>query len=170
MESFPTRWVSSWVTSWAKQPIWPIRLRLPFSLAQRSTSLFIIEDIYGERFPIRHRRSDVCEWPTSGMDRLHNDRITDNEEPGDSQLFDTARPVYPFCSPPLRRLPYSHTPVVYWTIMTKTIIVDDTSPSISYRGAWSIIQNLAPNSNEYNGTLRKADQNGLTAQYTFIGT
>jgi hypothetical protein len=54
--------------------------------------------------------------------------------------------------------------------MTTTIIVDDTNPSFSYGGAWSVVQNLGQNSNEYSGTLHKADQNGLTAEFTFKGT
>jgi hypothetical protein len=50
-----------------------------------------------------------------------------------------------------------------------TTIVDDSDPAIIYSNGWTQIGTLTSQSTEYNATCHRADQNGLTAQYTFYG-
>lgn len=53
---------------------------------------------------------------------------------------------------------------------SKSLIVDDADPNISYSGDWKAIGPITDRSHEYNGTLHRGDANGQTMSYSFTGT
>jgi hypothetical protein len=54
--------------------------------------------------------------------------------------------------------------------MSKTLIVDDTDPSITYTGNWPALGTITDTSHEFNGTIHRGDTTGQSMTYTFTGT
>lgn len=53
--------------------------------------------------------------------------------------------------------------------MVKLAVFDDTDPSITYNGNWSVLGVLSPDRPEYNGTVHHTADNSATADITFQG-
>jgi hypothetical protein len=54
--------------------------------------------------------------------------------------------------------------------MSKTVIVDDTDPSISYTGNWQLLGAISDTDHEFNNTIHRGDANDQSLSYSFYGT
>jgi hypothetical protein len=77
---------------------------------------------------------------------------------------------FPLGNPPFGPLVFSFVYHLKAKEMTKTLIIDDTDPNISYTGNWKPLGPISDTSHEFNGTVRRGDAKDQSLSYKFNGT